>query len=487
MKKLSSILLIFIVLLLPLHAGGNQEKQTGSTPELHANRNLKYVFLFIGDGMALPQINAAEAYLMAKEEKDSPVKLSFSQFPVTGMCTTYSANSYITDSAAAATALASGRKTANGILNMDESKKTTFKTIAEFLHEKGFKIGIISTVSIDHATPAAFYAHQPSRGNYYEISLELAKSGFEFFAGGGLKDPEGKKSKKEGEKNNALEEAKKAGYKILNSIKDIEGLSKNDAEKVIVMNPVLSSSSLAMPYKIDRDKTSLNLADFTKKAIEFLENPKGFFIMVEGGKIDWACHANDAVAAIHDVLDFNSAVEAALDFAKIHPDETLIVVTGDHETGGLTMGFAGTRYSSAFSKLTKQKLSFEEFNKIIDKYKEKENLTVEDLLPVLKENFGLEDLSIREKDLLENAIHASINNATSQDEASYLLYGGYEPITVTITHIINNRAGLGWTSYSHTAVPVPVYAKGPGAEVFTGYYDNTEIPKRLSRLLDTNL
>lgn len=281
MKRLI-VSLLLLVSLLPMGAGGTRE--TGSAPKVSpepSQPKAKYIFFFIGDGMGLPQINAAEAYLMAREQKDAPLRLSFTTFPATGMATTYSSDSYITDSAAAGTALAAGRKTANGVINMDPGKTRTFTTIAERLYERGLKVGIISTVSIDHATPASFYAHQPSRSNYYEIGLELAKSGFEFFGGGGFRDPEGKRSKREGGKPNVLEEARKAGYTILTTEEEILGLSPGSAQKVIAINPVLPSSA-AMPYKIDRDEESLDLADFTRKAVEFLENPEGFFIMVEG-------------------------------------------------------------------------------------------------------------------------------------------------------------------------------------------------------------
>ncbi|AEJ61531.1 Alkaline phosphatase [Spirochaeta thermophila DSM 6578] len=486
MKRLI-VSLLLLVSLLPMGAGGTRE--TGSAPKVSpepSQPKAKYIFFFIGDGMGLPQINAAEAYLMAREQKDAPLRLSFTTFPATGMATTYSSDSYITDSAAAGTALAAGRKTANGVINMDPGKTRTFTTIAERLYERGLKVGIISTVSIDHATPASFYAHQPSRSNYYEIGLELAKSGFEFFGGGGFRDPEGKRSKREGGKPNVLEEARKAGYTILTTEEEILGLSPGSAQKVIAINPVLPSSA-AMPYKIDRDEESLDLADFTRKAVEFLENPEGFFIMVEGGKIDWACHANDAVAAIQDVLDFDEAVQVAVEFARRHPDETLIVVTGDHETGGLTIGFAGTRYENAFPVLLNQKVSFEGFNAVFESYKSKKGLTLDDVMPLVREYFGIESLTPYEEEVLSRALRASLEGVPEDDPQSYLLYGGYEPFTVTLTHVVNNRAGLGWTTWSHTGVPVPVYATGPGAHLFTGYYDNTDIPKRIARLAGVDL
>lgn len=153
----------------------------------------KYIFLFIGDGMGLPQRNAAEIYLVSTEKiatapgLATETKLVMNTFPAQGMSTTYAADRLITGSAAAATALATGYKTNIGVINLDPTKTKKFKTIAEMAKESGMKIGIISSVSIDHATPAGFYAHQPSRGNYYEIAVEMAKSDFDYFAGGETK------------------------------------------------------------------------------------------------------------------------------------------------------------------------------------------------------------------------------------------------------------------------------------------------------------
>lgn len=151
----------------------------------------KYVFMFIGDGLGLQQISAAEAYLASLQpdaEKARPgiIKLSFAEFANQGLCTTYSANSFITDSAPAGTSLATGYKTDNGVIGLDPSKSKAFPTIAEVAKARGLRVGIVSTVSLNHATPAAYYAHAPSRGSYYEIGCQLIESGFDYFAGGGL-------------------------------------------------------------------------------------------------------------------------------------------------------------------------------------------------------------------------------------------------------------------------------------------------------------
>jgi len=474
----------------------------------------KYVFLFIGDGMGMPQINAAEATLRARSGSKQPgvERLALSSLPVQGMTTTFAANSFITDSAPAATALASGYKTDNGVIGMDPSKRVRFKNIAEMAHEKGIKVGIVTSVSLDHATPASFYAHQPSRKDYYEISRQLADSGFDYFAGGGFVQPTGKKK----DKPSSIEYAKSKGYFFVNNRRDFLKLNRG-TERVLVFNPVLDEDA-ALPYAMDREGKDMSLAELTEKGIELLDNPKGFFMMVEGGKIDWACHANDAAASIADTLAFDEAVRKALAFAKKHPGETLVVVTGDHECGGMTLGFAGTGYESFFEKLLAQKGSFQAFDAKLASYKKTHTISngrLEDVLPLVESFFGLKKLdgarmktveklaalgdrtsrdelalalSPRELKALEEALKASLagEQVKAKDENTYLIYGGYEPFTIALTHILNNKAGIGWTSYSHTGVPVPVFVAGQGQEIFNGYYDNTDVARKMMAVMGFN-
>jgi alkaline phosphatase len=451
----------------------------------------KYVFLFIGDGMAMSQISSAEIYATARSSKDVAVtRLGFTSLPVSGLTTTYDAGTFITDSASAITALATGNKTLSGVLNMDVGKIKTFKTIAEYAHEAGMKVGVVTSVSLDHATPAGFFAKTPSRSNYYDIAVQMVKSGFEYFAGGGLLEPTGKNK----DQPDVVQAARTAGYAYINSKAAFDAL-KPDAGKVLAVNAVLQDAN-AMPYELDRKAGDLSLADYTRKGIELLErNPQGFFMAVEGGKIDWACHANDAGAAIHDVIAFDNAVKIALDFARKHPQETLIVVTGDHETGGMTIGFAGTQYSTFFDKVALQKKSFIAFNdEILAPYKEntpKEQAKLSDLLSAITESFGLDynTLSEFQKQQLEFAFQRSMGGDIERPvaEDQYLLYGGYEPLTVKITQIMNQTAGIGWTSYAHTGVPVTTFAAGVHAELFSGYYDNTDIFRKLASAMNLDL
>ncbi|MDL2229751.1 alkaline phosphatase, partial [Treponema sp. OttesenSCG-928-L16] len=345
----------------PLWAGGGKEAPVEQNTAVAAQGQAKYVFLFIGDGMATPQISSAEIYSNALSSKDISIqKLAFTRFPVAGLTTTYDAGSFITDSASAGTAMATGNKTLSGVINMDPGKTQKYKTLGEYAHETGMAVGIVSSVSLDHATPAVFYAKVPSRSDYYGIARQLTESGFEYFGGGGFAQPRGKNKDQE----DIIELAKKNGYTYVNSRQAFDAL-KPGAGKTLAVNSVLQDSN-AMPYELDRGGNDLSLADYTRKGIELLSaNEKGFFMMVEGGKIDWACHANDAAAAIHDTLALDAAIQEAIAFAERHPEETLIVVTGDHETGGMTVGFAGTQYSTFFDKVGLQKESYVAFNDTI--------------------------------------------------------------------------------------------------------------------------
>ena len=205
--------------------------------------------------------------------------------------------------------------------------------------------------------------------------------------------------------------------------------------------------------------------------------------MVEGGKIDWCGHANDAMTSIYDTIALSDAVQVAVDFAKEHPEETLIVVTGDHETGGLTLGFATTGYDTHYDYLQKQNVSYEDFDKIVGQMREG-NVGFEDALKQIEASFGLTTtqdqgltLTAKELESLKAAYEKSMlgNAFKVMGDTEAFLYGGYEPLTVTCNHILNNKAGLAYTSYAHTGLQLPVYAHGPAADLFVGSYDNTDI------------
>ena len=468
----------------------------------------KYVFLFIGDGMSYPQIQSTSDYLGALNDEDywqaqpslddnqgaildGPSYLNFMNFEAAGSAVTYDSNSFAPDSASTATSIATGYKTYSGSINVDETGTIEYETIAEKLHEqKGYSVGVITSVNLNHATPAAFYAHQASRSSYYEIGLEMIASDFEYFAGGGLLSPTGS----EGDQEDLYALAAEAGYTVTRTQADAEKVGA-DTEKAILIDEDLADSD-AMAYEIDRTEDMWSLADYVSKGIEVLSDDEdGFFMMCEGGKIDWACHANDAASTIHDTQALADAVQVAIDFAAQHPDETLILVTGDHETGGLTIGFAGTDYDTYLDLLENQKISYAKFDSdYVASYKENKT-PFEDVLSDIEELFGLKAqgaaddklvLTEYEMEQLRAAYEKSVNGtaASQYEQEEYVLYGTYEPLSVTITHIINNKSGISFTSYSHTGLPVAVLAHGVNAEVFNGYYDNTEIYDKLADMLD---
>ncbi len=453
----------------------------------------KYIFLFIGDGMTYPQFTAASDYLGAVKSENKvvdPDNLAFMDFPVVGNATTFDASSFCPDSASTATSISTGFKTLSGVVNMDTSKTKTYETIAEKLKaQMGYKIGVISSVPINHATPAAFYAHQPSRNNYYEIGEELVDSNFDYFGGGDFLLPTGK----ENNKKSIYDVATANGYTIAKSKEAILGLTAS-SDKVIAINPTTVGS--ALPYEVDRKTGDLSLADFTRKGIDVLYNETGFFMMVEGGKIDWACHANDAVASIQDTIAFDDAVQEAIKFYNKYPKDTLILVTGDHETGGMTIGFAGTQYSTYLEQLSDQSMSYEAFDVKIGDYRTNKT-SFETVLKDIQNEFGLVTAAKKDQTNYTNMVMTDYElkqletgyllsmiptKERKLTDADKLLYGGYEPLSMAVTHLLNNKSGIGWTSYSHTGLPTAVFARGLGADLFSGSYDNTDLFVKLKAL-----
>lgn len=504
--------------------GTVQETAAVRTETGEETKTPKYVFLFIGDGMSYPQIQLTNYFVSASqgenggsvtvdgEEKNilsSKNQLTMMSFPVAGSAQTYDSTSFAPDSASTATSIATGKKTWSGSINVSEDFSEKYETIAEKLKkQKDYKIGILSSVNLNHATPAAFYAHQQSRNSYYEIGLELIDSNFDYFAGGGLKQTTG--SEEDQEDLYAL--AEKAGYKVVKTQAEAEALTAEDG-KAIVIDEHLADSD-AMAYELDRQENEWSLADYVEKGIEVLDNDNGFFMMVEGGKIDWACHANDAASTIADTVALDDAVEKAVEFYQEHPDETLILVTGDHETGGLTIGFAGTDYDTFLKNFENQKISYAKFDSdYVAAYKENKtdfDTVMQDVTELFglaapqdeaadatqqkdsadlhpeSENDGALEMTPYEYEQLKAAYETTMSRTGDEEEfgqEEYVKYGSYEPLTVTITHILNNKSGINFGSYAHTGLPVEVLVKGTGAESFDGYYDNTDIYNRMAELV----
>lgn len=413
----------------------------------------KYVFLMIGDGMGAAQRSAAEQF----SQSIGQGPLTMNSLPAQGLTTTHSYDSPVTDSAAAATAIACGRKTANGVVSLDHTRQTKLKTLAEIAAQRGMKVGIISSVSINHATPACFYAHQPSRGNYYQIAVELAQSNFEYFAGGSVQG-----ATSEGQPS-PFDLARQNGFTIVTTRPELMALQSGSG-KVWTYNHTTDHNA-ALFYEIDRPADHISLAEFTRKGIDLLANPDGFFMMVEGGKIDWACHAHDAAAAIHDTIAFDDAVAEALKFYKQHPTETLIVVTADHETGGMGLSSAVEGLSFSPRVISRQTISGQQFVRTYLSQFKQDKLSFAQALPTICSLFGLSNLSAKEL--------ADLRQAYAQGELA-------PPVPL---QIVSTRAGIVWSTGGHTATPVPTSAIGVGAKSFQGSYDNTDIFKKIDSVM----
>ena len=439
----------------------------------------KYVFYFIGDGMGVNQVNGTEMYLAEQEGRIGVKPLLFTTFPAGTMATTFSATNSVTDSSAAGTALATGAKTYNGAIGMDDDKNV-LQSVAEQARKSGKKVGIATSVSVDHATPAAFYAHQPQRSMYYEIALDLPKAGFDFYAGGGFLKPATTADKKEAPSIFPIMED--AGYTIARGLDEYKAKAADAKRMVLIQKEGAEPSCL--PYAIDREAGDLTLPEITESAVSFLTkgNRKGFFLMVEGGKIDWACHSNDPATTFEEVIDLDNAVKVAYEFYKKHPKETLIVVTADHETGGAGLGTG--KYALRLKALANQKQSQDLLSKAItDLRKEKTGkASWEEVKALLADRMGFWKelpLTWEQEKLLRDEYETSfVKNKVVFEES---LYAKTEPLAAAARKVMSQIAMVGWTCSNHTAGYVPVFAIGAGSDLFTGKMDNTEIPKRIAK------
>ncbi|MEZ4778957.1 MAG: alkaline phosphatase [Flavobacteriaceae bacterium] len=310
MKTAHFLLFIFHVFLASVVVKAQTEKPL---------KKPKNIVLLIGDGTGLSQVSAAQFY------KDGPS--NYDRFPVVGLIKTSSSSDLITDSAAGATAFASGIKTYNAAIGVDKDTIEA-KTMVEIVSQKGMNTGLIATSSITHATPACFYAHVPNRNNHEDIAAFLPTSEVDFFAGAGLQYFNQRKDGKD-----LLGDFQKNGFVI-----DTVALSQQKGKKIGFL---LAEKS--MPKMLEGRGDFLPNA--TKLAMEFLsKGNKNFFLMVEGSQIDWGGHDNDSEYLISELIDFDNTLGVALDFAKKN-EETLVIVSADHETGGFTLGSQRGNYN----------------------------------------------------------------------------------------------------------------------------------------------
>ena len=440
---------------------------------LAANAQAKYVFYFIGDGMGANQILGAEMYRSAVQgEPIGRVQTLMTTFPYSGHASSYSKSSGITDSSAAGTCLATGTKTNNGMLGVDENGKR-LTTIAEELKAQGWGVGIMTTVAIDHATPGAFYGHVQKRSHYYEIGQQLSESKFDFFGGAGFHYPQGKKDDKD---INLYRLAEQNGFVIAHGYEEAQ--AKMNAEKLILVQKDDDQGAKHgdnLRYAIDRQEGDLTLAQIVSTAIPFLEaRYDRFFMMVEGGMIDYACHGDDAATAFGEVWDMDEAMRVAYKFYEAHPEETLIIVTADHETGGLALG--NSDYTLHLDQLQYQKCSAWVLSDLVsDLFKTNKKPTWPEVKDIFRKQLGFwEEVEISADEEQElKALYKIACKKKGKDTKT--LYKTLNQLGDAGIALINKKAHIGWTTRGHSAHAVPVFAIGAGAEKFSGWHDNTEI------------
>lgn len=438
----------------------------------------KYVFLFIGDGMGSNQVRLA-GHLLADEGRE----LVMTSLPVSGLQGTSPIGGGVTDSAAAATALACGIKTSGGRLGMDATGEKSFKSLPRILKEQaGWRIGVITDVWVNHATPAGFYANVTTRSQYKTITEQLPATNFEFFAGGlpGLL-----KSGKD-----AVSRIEAEGYRVVEDAAGIKALMKNPVERVVCLHD--------MPYAVDQaaqDEVELTLADFVRVGLACLGTDAPFFMTVEAGKMDWCGHGNDAASMAHEVIALDDAVQVALDFAAKHPDETLIIVTADHETGGLGFEREDHTLADGGKALLGQRASYQVLKNQIWKPYQKRNRADFEKAPftiatepdrefagIMKARVGLDydDLAADELGVIESAFAKRMGGVvTPEHDTASMKYDKPKFVRKALLRVIAHRSGIDWQTDAHTGQDVPVYATGPGSEAFTGRYENTAIPRKI--------
>jgi alkaline phosphatase len=447
-KSMKKILPLAVVSSLALGSviGLNQDNTEAKAKE-SKNGKAKNVIFMIGDGMGVPYTTALR-YMNDNPDTMEMEKTAFDPYLV-GLQTTYPEDEKenVTDSAAAATAMSGGVKTYNNAIAVDNDKSDV-KTVLEQAKENNMSTGIVSTSEITHATPASYGAHEESRksedaiaNDYYDEMIN-GKHKIDVMLGGGT-------DFFERDDRNIAEQFKKDGYSY---VKSADELKKDKNDQILGL-----FAESGMDKMIDRDEKQPSLADMTTAALDRLKGDKdGFFLMVEGSQIDWAGHDNDVVGAMSEMRDFEQAFEKVRDFAKEN-GETLVIVTADHSTGGISIGSDG-EYNWDPAPIQAAKHTPD--------YMAEQIVNGASVEETLANNIDLE-LTGEEIDSVKTA--AEKGDQTEIDNA--------------IEKIFDKRSGTGWTTDGHTGDDVPVYAYGPQKEKFAGLIDNTDQANMIFELL----
>lgn len=440
---------------------------------LSAQEAPKYIFLYIGDGMGMGPVNAAEYYNRTILGNTTP--LTMMQMPVAGICQTYSASDNITDSAAAGTALSTGTKTRNSMLGMNPDT-VAVQSVAVDLMNKGYGIGIVTSCAPDDATPGAFFAHVPSRKMFYPIDVQMATSGYQFIAGAELR----------GKAEDGQPEITKVfADNNVQIVRGPEGIKEINSDRVVLLNPE-GFQDWSIGYTIDSIPGALTMPMMAQACIDHLErtSPERFFMMFEGGEIDHALHANDGGAAVKEVINFDQALALAFDFYRAHPDETLIIVTADHDTGGMSMVHPRGAYGG-LANIDYQKVSKEQFSNYCKGLLRSRNVyTWDDMKEYLSENLGFYShlkITPEQTEKLKSLFDETFEKRNSADQET--LYASFNAFAVEVFRIFNEATGLAFTTTSHSANPVPVFAIGVGADRFKSFNNNIDIPTTIRALV----
>ena len=444
----------------------------------------KYIFYFIGDGMSFNQILGTEQFFAVKEGKAEVERLNFSKFDTRNFVTNYSASHPVTDSAAAGTALATGCKTANSYIGVDINGNE-LRNLTDVASEQGYMVGLVTNVGINHATPSSFYGHTSNRYGFPGLVDDYIENPVAFIAGSTIMDLKSGPADYKGVKKSTLELAETIRNAGILLTLDAEEAANTKGQRVaLVAN---DKENKHVPYVIDRKGGELTLVESTKAAISYLSNnaEKGFFLMVEGGKLDYAAHEQDAVTTFYEVREFAQTVELALEFAKQHPRETLIVVTSDHETGGMALGW--DHYEVRMERFMAQKASAIEMTKIIQKMRAEGKRNWGDYKQALSDNFGLWSLVPVSKEDEAKLKHDFYDIFMKYGPMVDGLYNKSEFLVYDAMRILNLSASIDWTSMYHTGMYTPIFANGVGEKAFLDCRDQTDIPKTIARLMGGEL
>lgn len=434
----------------------------------------KYIFYFIGDGMGMGHINVAETYNRDVLKNSDPLLML--QFPVASQVRTYSASSPITDSAAAGTALSTGYKTRNGMIGMAPDTTDVYSITRNFMNA-GWHVGVASTVAGNDATPASFYAHVASRNDSKIIASQAVNSGISFIGAPifkGLSD-------NNNHANWEMTMQKAGGYTLVRGFEEYQSaVAAKRPEKVLMLGATHFGDQAG--YTIDSIPGALTIAQLTKACLQQLYTPRepGFFMMIEAGNIDWAAHANDGGAVIKEILNFQQAIDVAYQFYLKHPDETLIVITADHDTGGLALGRGDNKNITNLNLIDYQKISKDRFADYFKNFVKKNNAnpTWDEVSGYIQDNLGFWNqipLTSEETESLKKAYNDTFVTSSALDEKT--LYNDFNYFTKEVFDILNRHYGIGFTTSNHTGNPVPLYAIGVGSDLFKYHLNNTDIPR----------